>query len=158
LLVDEYDTFSNDYLDPNSPTWKGTKVEKTFLSFWSTVKSLLDTTNGISRVFITGISPLSLADVGRGFNVAKNLSFQREMAGLCGLTRADIEASLREICGSDHEAYQKHLSTVTKCLNGYHFCDKEKVDTVYNTGTCLDFLQVRFFRQTISKFCFYLSR
>ena len=106
------------------------------------MKSLLDT--GISRVFITGISPLSLTDVGRGFNVAKNLSFQREMAGLCGLTRTDIEASLREICGSDHEACQKHLSTMTKCLDGYHFCDKEKVETVYNTQTCLDFLQVRF--------------
>jgi hypothetical protein len=144
LLVDEYDTFSNDYLDPNSTTWEGTVVERTFKSFWSTVKSLLDTENGISRVFITGISPLSLTDVGREFNVAKNLSFLREMAGLCGLTRADIEASLREICGSDHEAYQKHLSTMTKCLDGYHFCDKEKVETVYNTQTCLDFLQVRF--------------
>jgi hypothetical protein len=140
LLVDEYDTFSNDYLDPRGITWEGTEVETTFKSFWSTVKSLLG--HGISRVFITGISPLSLTDISSGFNVARNLSFNSNIAGLCGLTRTDIEASLREICGSDHEAYEKHLSAMTRCFNGYHFCNKKKIETVYNTQTCLSFLQV----------------
>jgi hypothetical protein len=143
LLVDEYDTFSNDYLEPYSNvTWQGTAAEATFKSFWSTVKSLLGPTKGISRTFITGISPLSLTNVGSGFNVARNISSDKNVAGLCGLTRTDIEAALKEVGGSDTNAYEKHLSIMTNYFNGYHFCDRETVETVYNTETCIDYLQV----------------
>src|SRR5438045_2064448 len=144
LLVDEYDAFINDYIDPHSNTvWEGTPAESTFKSFWATVKSLLGEKNGIQRAFITGISPLSLTDIGSGFNIAKNISFSKRVSGLCGLTHADIEASLKKVCGSDHEAYQKHLSVMTKYFNGYYFCEQEGVETVYNTETCLSYLQVR---------------
>jgi hypothetical protein len=118
----------------------------------------------IKRIFITGISPLSLSGVGSAFNVARNLSFHRELAGLCGLTSSDLEAALREIREADKhdddDEYEydeddkhdkndeddkpdkhKHLSEMTKCFNGYHFCNYEKVETVYNTETCLAYLQ-----------------
>ena len=143
MLVDEYDTFSNDYLEPYSNvTWQGTAAEATFKSFWSTVKSLLGPTQGISRTFITGILPLSLTSVGSGFNVARNISSDKNVAGLCGLTRTDIEAALKEVGGSDTNAYKKHLSIITNYFNGYHFCNRETVETVYNTVTCIDYLQV----------------
>jgi hypothetical protein len=140
LLVDEYDAFTNNYLEtsniaePHQTTWDGTAVGFTFRSFWSMVKSL--STEGIQRVFITGISPLSLSGVGSGFNVARNLSFHQDLAGLCGLTSSDLEAALKEI-GKD----VKHLSEMTKCFNGYHFCRKTRVETIYNTETCLAYLQ-----------------
>ena len=141
LLVDEYDTFANDYLEPYKTTWEGTAVELTFKSFWSAVKSLLP--EGIRRTFITGISPLSLASIYSGFNVARNLSFHKDVAGLCGLTRSDIQAALRKVCGPDSEAYERHLSAMTEYFNGYHFCNERKVETIYNTETCLSYLQVR---------------
>ena len=144
MLVDEYDSFSNDYLEPYSTTtWDGTAVEQTFKSFWSMVKSLLDPTKGISRTFIIGISPLSLTDIGSGFNVGRNLSFDDDVAGLCGLTYTDIEAALKEVCGLDLEAYNKHLSVITEFFNGHRFCNQKKVETIYNTETCLSYLQVR---------------
>src|SRR6059058_2081694 len=143
LLVDEYDTFSNDYLEPYSATWVGTEAERTFKSFWSMVKSLLGPTKGIQRAFITGISPLSLTDIGSGFNIARNLSFDEDLAGLCGLTRTDVEAALKKVCGSDTDAYENHLSVMAKYFNGYHFCDQKPVETMYNTETCLIYLQVR---------------
>ena len=143
LLVDEYDTFSNAYLEPHSNvTWEGTAAEATFKSFWSTVKSFLGPTKGISRTFITGILPLSLTNISSGFSGARNISSDKKAAGLCGLTRTDIEAALKEICGLDTNAYTHHLSVMTKYYNGYHFCNKETVETVYNTETCLDYLQV----------------
>jgi len=144
LLVDEYDSFSNEYLEPYSiALWDGTIVEMTFKSFWATVKSLLGPTKGIQKVFITGISPLSLNDVASGFNVATNLSFNEVLSGLCGLTRADVEASLKEICGSDLGAYEHHISIMAKFFNGYHFCKNKPVEPLYNTETCLRYLQVR---------------
>jgi hypothetical protein len=104
---------------------------------------LLSFPKGIQKAFITGIAPLSLTGIGSGFNVATYLSSDEDVAGLCGLTRVDIEAALKEIYGSDLEAYRKHLSDMTTYLNGYHFCNEKTVETVYNTETCLAYLQVR---------------
>jgi hypothetical protein len=138
LLVDEYDTFTNEFLELNNSAYDGGAVEEVFKSFWRAIKSLLSP-NGIQRVFVTGIAPLSLADLGSGFNVATNVSSDEDMAGLCGLTRADIEASLEALCGSD--AHKKHLQAMTTYLNGYHFCNQKTLEPIYNTETCLAYLQ-----------------
>src|SRR6267378_5733820 len=114
MLVDEYDTFSNSYLEPYGTSWGGTAVEETFKSFWSMVKVLY--TEGIEKVFITGISPLSLTDIGSGFNVGRNLSYNKDVAAVCGLRRVDMEAALRELCDSDDD-YERHLADMTKFLN-----------------------------------------
>ena len=140
LLVDEYDAFTNNYLDPpntvepHKTTLDDSPVEETFRSFWCTVKLLF--TEGIEKIFITGISPLSLSGLGSAFNIARNLSFHQDLAGLCGLTSSDLEAALKAIGKDD-----KHLSEMTKCFNGFHFCRDERVETVYNTETCLAYLQ-----------------
>ena len=149
LLVDEYDAFTNNFLEslntvePQKIVWNDTKVGQTFRSFWSTAKSLCS--QGIQRVFITGISPLSLSGIGSGFNVAIDLSFDPHLAGLCGLTSSDLEKVLEEICKHDKHNKPKtpgeHLSEMTKSFNGYHFCMHETVETVYNTETCLAYLQ-----------------
>ena len=179
LLVDEYDAFTNNYLEspntvePHKIVWKDTEVGKTFTSFWSMVKSLCS--EGIKKVFITGISPLSLSYVNSGFNIAKNVSFDPRLARLCGLTSSDLEKVLEKICKDDkddkdddkddkdddkddkdddkddkddkgdkhdqHDKRGRHLSEMTKSFNGYHFCKSEQVETVYNTETCLAYLQ-----------------
>jgi len=141
VLVDEYDAFPNNYLDPpktvegSKAAWEDTEVGQTFKSFWATIKSL-GAEGIIRRIFITGISPLSLSSLGSAFNVARNLSFHQDLAGLCGLTSSDLEAALKEIGEDD-----KHLSEMTKYFNGYHFCRNKTVETVYNTETCLAYLQ-----------------
>ena len=144
LLVDEYDSFANDYLQPydapkDGTTWIDTDVGRTFKGFWSTVKSFC--TNGpIKRSFITGISPLSLTNIGSAFHVSKNLSFNKSLAGLCGLTRSELESVLKKIHPSP-QACDKHLKEMAAFFSGYHFCRDQGVDTVYNTETCLEYFQ-----------------
>src|SRR5437773_610008 len=140
VLVDEYDTFSYDSLRSNGTTLDRSAVDITFKAFWSAMKKMLMEVN--SRVFITGISPLYLADIGSGFNVSINLSFDEDVTGLCGLADTDIEAALRKVCPSTSD-YQHHLSQMKDFYNGYHFCDYKNVQTMYNTETCLSYLQVR---------------
>jgi hypothetical protein len=142
LLTADLDTAIGFYRGWFDVSWDKTEAGATFKSFWSTVK-LLWQDGMIKRVFVTGISSLSLTDLGSGYNIGQNLSFDQDLAGLCGLTCQDIEAALGEVCGSDREAYQYHLSNMTKFFNGYHFCNQKKVETVYNTETCLAYLQVR---------------
>ena len=139
MLVDEYDTFTNDYLEPyNNTHLVGTAVERTFKSFWSTIKSLGG--EFIRRVFITGISPLSLSSVGSSFNVLTNLSFDKDLASLCGLTHSDLKDALKQMNKEPAEC-SRILSDMTESFNGYHFCNDETVNTVYNTETCLANLQ-----------------
>ena len=152
VLVDEYDSFTNNYLEPpniggakatEGPkiSWENTVIERTFRSFWATIKSLC--TNGfIQRTFITGISPLSLSSLGSAFNVVRNLSFHRDLAGLCGLTNSDLKDALKGIY-EDPKDNDEFLSEMTKSFNGYHFCKDQRVGTVYNTETCLAYLQCR---------------
>ena len=136
LLVDEYDAITNDFLELYNTPYDGSAIERVFKSFWSTIKSMLPATNGIRKAFITGIAPLS-----GGFDAARNLSSHISVAGLCGLTRADIEAALKKLCGSDIDAYEKHLKDMTTYLNGYHFCNQKTLETIYNTETCLAYFQ-----------------
>jgi len=150
MLVDEYDAFSNGYLEQfmtggHKTAWEGTGVVQAFKSFWNTIKSC--TARGIRRIFVTGISPLSVSFLGSAFNVTRNLSFDRDLAGLCGLTRSDLTDALKGICTVKEIDYdfqhKSYLESMTMLFNGYHFCMDESVETVFNTETCLFYLQRR---------------
>ncbi|RPA95774.1 hypothetical protein L873DRAFT_1301258 [Choiromyces venosus 120613-1] len=98
LLVDEYDAFSNEYMDPhNLQPWVESDASSLVKDFWATVKGMMRLPYGIQKCFITGISPLSLADNTSGFNIAVNMSFKKEVAGICGLSRADVEGALENL-------------------------------------------------------------
>ncbi|RPA89499.1 DUF1703-domain-containing protein [Choiromyces venosus 120613-1] len=141
LLADEYDAFSNEYMDPhNSQPWAESDASSLVKDFWATVKDNVRLPYGIQKCFITGISPLSLADNTSGFNIAVNMSFEQEVAGLCGLSRADVEGTLERICKSKADV-ERHLDKLTRYANGYHFCRYEKSEPVFNTDTSLEYLE-----------------
>lgn len=75
------------------------------------------------------------------FNIVRDVSFEKDFSGLCGLTREDIVAALEMICGS-REDVARHLERLTKQANGYHFCGTGNVGLLYNTNTCMGELQV----------------
>ncbi|KIX03496.1 uncharacterized protein Z518_07049 [Rhinocladiella mackenziei CBS 650.93] len=70
------------------------------------------------------------------------MSFNKNLAGLCGFTHSDLEDALEGIY-EDPEVYNGFLSEMTKFFNGYHFCKDKTVETVYNTETCLAYFQCR---------------
>ncbi|RPA90217.1 DUF1703-domain-containing protein [Choiromyces venosus 120613-1] len=141
LLADEYDAFSNEYMDPhNSQPWAESGASSLVKGFWATVKEMVYLPYGIRKCFITGISPLSLADITSGFNISVNISFKKEVAGLCGVSRADVQGALKKICQSKADV-KSHLDRLTRYANGYHFCRYEKSEPVFNTDTSLEYLQ-----------------
>jgi hypothetical protein len=142
MLVDGYDAIPNNFLNPfREPkiALENTALERTFRSFWVMVKSLC-TAGLIKKAFITGISPVSLSSLGSAFDVARNLSFHRDLAGLCGLTFSDLENALDAIYHGA-ESSSRFLAEMSKSYDGYHFCKDQAVETVYNTETCLAYLQ-----------------
>ncbi|KAF9395441.1 hypothetical protein BGZ94_006560, partial [Podila epigama] len=144
LMADEYDSYSNEYLVPNdSGHWKpprGAEPDSLLKGFWASVKSGLG--RGISKCYITGVSPQSLVDNTSGFNVARYVSWESKLAGFCGLTDADVAASLalENICGPTAKA-RKHLKIMKDHYNGFNFVPGGRGPLTYNTNTCLEYLQ-----------------
>ncbi|KAF9381304.1 hypothetical protein CPC16_009905 [Podila verticillata] len=145
LLADECDAFSNEYLDPDDPArWnhfnRVSNLNSILKGFWSIVKSKLGPRR-IAKCFITGVSPLSMADHTSGFNVATNVSWWKEYSGLCGLTEEDVKAALKlpSVCESEEEI-AKHLKIMKENYNGYNFVESGTAPHIFNTNTCLEYL------------------
>ncbi|KAG0256198.1 hypothetical protein DFQ27_005862 [Actinomortierella ambigua] len=145
LMADEYDSYTNDYLVPvdNSVHRKpprGTHPDSLLKGFWASVKSGLG--RGISKCYITGVTPQSLVDNTSGFNVARYVSWEPELAGFCGLTEADVAAALAldKVCRTSSEA-EKHLNIMRDHYSGFNFAPNGQGPLTYNTNTCLEYLQ-----------------
>ncbi|KIX10454.1 uncharacterized protein Z518_01537 [Rhinocladiella mackenziei CBS 650.93] len=141
LLADEYDACANDYIDPHEPlSWSDVEPVRTLKAFWTNVKVGEKSFYGIRNVYITGVTPLLLSGLTSGANHQENISFNAEISALCGLTRSDVLEALRLIDKNEEEV-QKHIRTLEKYANGYHFCQRRSVELVFNTQTALLYLQ-----------------
>ena len=68
----------------------------------------------------------------------------RALAALATATKLPYDGAINgpfEARGRISDKHNEHLSKMTKSFNGYHFCRNKKVETVYNTETCLAYLQ-----------------
>lgn len=147
-MLDEYDAFSNDHMNLHCPAaWDETAAASLLMVFWSCVKAGLR--HGIEKVFITGVAPLYLAGINSGFNVSMNVSFLEKFSGVCGLTQADIRAALEVVCKDKEMAEEQAQIKVEKCLaeltkyaKGFQFCNYREVEPMFNTNTCLGYLEV----------------
>ncbi|KAF9537232.1 hypothetical protein EC957_008604 [Mortierella hygrophila] len=130
LLADEYDAFRNEFLSPDdSRPWDNLRTSTNSLlkGFWTTVKSKLGP-RGIVKCFITGVSPLSMADHTSGFNVATYVSWREELFGLCGLTEEDVYAALNLLSVSKPEIeVQLHFDIMKANYNGYSFARSSNI-------------------------------
>ncbi|MBP5638174.1 MAG: AAA family ATPase [Victivallales bacterium] len=89
ILIDEYDNFTNRLLaqEGEEAYRKLCHGNGFFKSFFALLKA---ENKVIQRIFLTGISPMTLDDVTSGFNIAENISQRSNLATLCGFTHIDI--------------------------------------------------------------------
>src|SRR5436305_4382730 len=129
-------------MDPHDPrSWSDTEPFHVLKAFWSTVKAGGTSDYGIRKVYITGVTPLLLSDLISGANDQENISFSPRISTICGLTRSDVLEALKVICNNEEEV-QKHFKELQYYTNGYHFCQKRRVEPVFNTQTALSYLEV----------------
>ncbi|MBK8452605.1 MAG: AAA family ATPase [Thiofilum sp.] len=145
LLIDEYDNFANEVL---ISAVQGEQRYRDLLSGEGIVKTLFKIIKGsasegkIARVFITGVSPIVLADMTSGYNVAVNIALHEELNSLCGITEVELIELLTEVvdgCQSNGSVSYL-LDTMRQFYNGYRFCHDLKEPTVYNPTLCFYFL------------------
>ena len=97
LLIDEYDNFANTILagEGEAAYRHLTHGGGVLRDFFATVKAGT-ASGGLERLFITGVSPVTLDDVTSGFNIGANISFEaayNRMAG-CAMRTAMWACSL----------------------------------------------------------------
>ena len=126
-------------MDPYDPrSWSDTEPFRVLKAFWSTVKFGGKSDYGIKKVYVTGVTSLLLSDL---INHQENISFSPRVSTICGLTRSDVLEALNVICSNEEEV-QKHFRKLQYYTNSYHFCQKRRVEPVFNTQTVLSYLQV----------------
>jgi len=142
LLIDEYDNFGNNILIEHG---KETYIKAThgggFLrSFFAIIKGLTDNRE-IDRLFITGVSPLVMADVTSGFNIGHNISQDPQLVPMIGISHTEMNelVSYYNSCDIFKQSTESIISDFDIWYNGYSF--NEKLERVYNTTSVLYYIQ-----------------
>jgi len=107
IFVDEYDNFTNTILTTagQSHYQKLTHGTGFFRFFFSVLKGATgEVDSGISRLFITGVSPVTMDDVTSGFNIGLNISLYPNFNEILGLNEQNVTTILKY--------YQEHGCTL----------------------------------------------
>nr|WP_323706234.1 AAA family ATPase [Thiorhodovibrio frisius] len=108
-----------------------------FRDFFALLKETAGRTgSGLARLFITGVSPITLDDVTSGFNIGTNISLEPEFSALLGFTHAEME-TLFAAFGQDFSA---HRSVIDEWYNHYHFHPSRQAPIV-NSDMALYYLR-----------------
>ena len=143
VLIDEYDNFANTVLAHH-----GTDAYQAFThgggfyrNFFATLKAGADA-GGLERLFITGVSPVTMDDVTSGFNIGANVSLSPEFNELLGFTEAEVRGLLeryRELGAFDQDV-DEALDVMREWYGGYRFAEEAET-TLYNTDMVLYYLK-----------------
>ena len=144
VLIDEYDNFANTVL-----AYHGTEAYQSFThgggfyrNFFATLKDGAGhSRGGLERMFITGVSPITMDDVTSGFNIGKNISLHPEFNDLLGFTEEEVRGLLEMYrdCGVFDQEVEAALAVMREWYNGYRFAKSAQGD-LYNTDMVLYFL------------------
>lgn len=88
LIIDEYDNFTNTVLNEQGEDvyWSITHAEGFYRDIFKKFKGSFD------RIFITGVSPVTLDDVTSGFNIGWHISTKPEFNQMLGFSTEDVYA------------------------------------------------------------------
>ena len=143
VLIDEYDNFANTILAE-----QGAEAYHSFThgggfyrNFFAMLKAGTAESGCIERLFVTGVSPVTMDDVTSGFNIGANLSLRPEFNEMLGFTEPEVRDMLQTYRGlgvfdQDPDAA---LDTMREWYDGYRFA-KTAPNVVYNTDMVLYYL------------------
>jgi hypothetical protein len=145
ILIDEYDNFANTILSTSGQAAYHDLTHGTgfFRFFFNILKGgTSDTSAGIGRLFITGVSPVTMDDVTSGFNIGRNMSLDAKFNQVLGFTEHDVFQMVgyyREhgLSGSPPD---EMLAIMREWYDHYCF-SKDASNHLFNTDMVLYFVQ-----------------
>ena len=144
LFIDEYDHFTNHILSDAArlDEYKGETHGTGYLrTFFDTIKAGTD--SSIERVFITGVSPVTLDDLTSGFNIGTNYSLSNGFNEMVGFTEEEVREMLTYY--GQHYEFNHTVDELIEIMKPYYdnYCFALKAygkTTMYNSNMVLSFL------------------
>ncbi len=145
VIIDEYDNFANTILSEagEQEFQKITHGTGFFRAFFNVLKGgTSDTDAPISRLFMTGVSPITLDDVTSGFNIASNISLDTDINEIMGFTQPEVETMIEYYrqTGKIRHSTPELLEIMSQWYNHYRF-SVHSTREVFNTVHVLYFLK-----------------
>jgi len=138
ILIDEYDNFANKLLLNSRDDYLNIVSKNTapFKQFFTVLKAGTTGNNApIKRMFVTGVTPMTMYDVTSGFNIGRNISLDSKFHNMIGLNSSELEKAL-----SDYQIEDKvDKSLLEEWYNHYVFSE-ESDEPIYNTDMILYFI------------------
>lgn len=150
VIIDGYDHFANGillrYAAESKETASAAECTPGFIrQFYAFLKEAFGGVRGrpISRIFITGVSSVSLDSLISGFNIAANISNDPRFNAMAGLTREELSeiidgtVDFSELNGLTKE---RILQVMESRYGGYAF-SFQACERIFNPDLCLSFLK-----------------
>ena len=144
VLIDEYDNFANTVLAHH-----GAQAYEDFThgggfyrNFFATLKGgTARSGGGVDRLFITGVSPVTMDDVTSGFNIGKSISLHPDFNEMVGFTEAEVRGlvELYRDRGMFDQDADEAMALMGEWYNGYRFATEAEND-LYNSDMVLYYL------------------
>ena len=144
LFIDEYDHFTNHILSDAArlEEYQGETHGTGYLrTFFDTIKAGTD--SSIERVFITGVSPVTLDDLTSGFNIGTNYSLAYGFNEMVGFTEVEVREMLTYY--GQHYEFNHSIDELIEIMKPYYdnYCFALKAygkTTMYNSNMVLSFI------------------
>jgi len=138
LLIDEYDNFANKLLLNSQNEYLNLVSQKTasFKQLFTVLKAGATGNNApIRRMFITGVTPMTMYDVTSGFNIGDNISLHKDFHNLVGLNSSELTDILRYF-----EIDQKVEVDMLQEWYDHYIFSEDTDEHIYNTDMILYFI------------------
>ncbi|MBQ3657357.1 MAG: AAA family ATPase [Bacteroidales bacterium] len=146
-IIDEYDNFANTMLADNENTYNTlTHGDGFFRLFFNNLKAATTDNNAaVSRIMVSGVTPLTLSDVTSGYNIGENISTNGRFNSLAGFTETEFRQMLeyyRDATGIFKHSVDE-LIEITKPWYDNNCFSVDSVDDecLYNSDMALCFIK-----------------
>ncbi|MCK4257824.1 MAG: AAA family ATPase [Halanaerobiales bacterium] len=137
VLIDEYDHFANELLSFQTEVFEETISKTGFVRKWYEVLKNGTATGIVDRIFVTGVSPITLDSLTSGFNIASNLTRDSNLNEMMGFTETEVLSLLEDIV--DMTDVKQLLPELKNYYNGYLF-NEDAEERVFNSDMILYYL------------------
>lgn len=147
LLIDEYDNFTNTILSSYGQERYREKThgEGFIRGFFNNIKdSTSNAGAAVERLFITGVSPITMDDVTSGFNIGTNISMQPQFNNIIGFSEDEVREMITYY--KDEDALPEDvtveglLEIMKPWYDNYCFSPQKLGERMYNSDMTLYFL------------------
>ncbi len=130
ILVDEYDHFANQLIAFNYAYFLTVVTKNGYVRTFYEVLKMYTGTGLVERIFITGVSPVTVDSLTSGFNISKNISLSPTFHQMVGFDKSEVETILVGLEMPQAEI-PKALEDLRLWYDGYLFSHRSKY-SLYN--------------------------